>query len=177
MNKKEKKLHETLMFLVAVTSAAAYYLMWSGFGVVKKTDSAGKERLVFFAHFIERLFTTPVPRCFLRYVGSCIPTAPPVLHLRSHERGQGRDRDDPGPRRAHGAIEHHWSDTAPPMEVVLVDCVCCLLGAVGSASVVPVQQGERVWQLLLGGTAGAGRHPPRLLHGLPHRLGAGRGRA
>ncbi|EKX47260.1 hypothetical protein GUITHDRAFT_106708 [Guillardia theta CCMP2712] len=60
MNKKEKKLHETLMFLVAVTSAAAYYLMWSGFGVVKKTDSAGKERLVFFAHFIERLLTTPL---------------------------------------------------------------------------------------------------------------------
>jgi len=58
--KRENKLQETIMFLSAAISAGCYYCMWSGFGVSKKLDSAGNTRMVFFAHFVDRIFSMPL---------------------------------------------------------------------------------------------------------------------
>jgi len=51
---------ETIMFLAVAISAGCYYCMWSGFGVNKKLDSAGNTRMVFFGHFVDRLFSMPL---------------------------------------------------------------------------------------------------------------------
>ena len=51
---------ETIMFLAVAISAGCYYYMWSGFGVNKKLDSAGNTRMVFFGHFVDRLFSMPL---------------------------------------------------------------------------------------------------------------------
>lgn len=48
------------MFLAAAISAGCYYCMWSGFGVNKKLDSAGQTRMVFFGHFVDRIFSMPL---------------------------------------------------------------------------------------------------------------------
>ena len=48
------------MFLAAAISAGCYYCMWSGFGVNKKLDSAGNTRMVFFGHFVDRIFSMPL---------------------------------------------------------------------------------------------------------------------
>ena len=48
------------MFLATIISAGCYYCMWSGFGVNKKLDSQGNNRLVFFAHFVDRFFSMPL---------------------------------------------------------------------------------------------------------------------
>jgi len=58
--KKENKMQETIMFLAAAISAGCYYSMWSGFGVSKKLDSAGNTRMVFFGHFVDRMFSMPL---------------------------------------------------------------------------------------------------------------------
>lgn len=48
------------MFLATVISAGCYYCMWSGFGVTKKLDSEGNTRMVFFGHFVDRIFSMPL---------------------------------------------------------------------------------------------------------------------
>jgi bacteriorhodopsin len=58
--KKENKMQETIIFLAAAISAGCYYCMWSGFGVNKKLDSAGNTRMVFFGHFVDRIFSMPL---------------------------------------------------------------------------------------------------------------------
>jgi len=58
--KKENKMQETIMFLATIISAGCYYSMWSGFGVNKKLDSEGNTRMVFFGHFVDRIFSMPL---------------------------------------------------------------------------------------------------------------------
>ncbi|KAJ1480399.1 hypothetical protein T484DRAFT_1956671, partial [Baffinella frigidus] len=60
IKKTDNKMQEVLMFLVATISAASYYLMWSGYGVYKKTGSDGEERVVFVAELAQRMITEPL---------------------------------------------------------------------------------------------------------------------
>jgi len=56
---RNQKMLDTITFLIAIISTGAYYCMMNGYGVIHK-DEADGQVTIFWARYVDRLFTTPL---------------------------------------------------------------------------------------------------------------------
>jgi len=57
---RSQKLSDNILFLVAIISAGTYYSMMNGYGVIHKNETSGEVVTIFWARYVDRLFTTPL---------------------------------------------------------------------------------------------------------------------
>mmetsp|Transcript_34504 Transcript_34504/g.91071 ORF Transcript_34504/g.91071 Transcript_34504/m.91071 type:complete len:219 (+) Transcript_34504:261-917(+) len=51
---------DNIIFIAAIVSAGAYYMMMNGYGVVHKTEADETVVTIFWARYVDRFFTTPL---------------------------------------------------------------------------------------------------------------------